>query len=168
MRLLVAAGSEPRANQLLREVESTFHQYANVEGNSLRFKHQYNADLKRLEKAFSFREHHSKAALQLSIDELSTLVHFPEHGGVAAPQFKQSHAKTAAAPTSVPHDGTLLGKTFIETLSVTFLSPKRIGCDISTSLAKPVQVNYSNEEYDRARYSSRRWRLHDRSARYRH
>ena len=110
MRLLVAAGSEPRANQLLREVESTFHQYANVEGNSLRFKHQYNADLKRLEKAFSFREHHSKAALQLSIDELSTLVHFPEHGGVAAPQFKQSHAKTAAAPTSVPHDGTLLGK----------------------------------------------------------
>lgn len=110
IRLLVAAPNEGRARQILSEVESTFHQYANVEGNSLRFWRQHNAGLKRLEKAFSFREFTPKSSVQLSIDELATLIHFPEHGGTAAPQFKQSHAKTAAAPTSVPHEGTLLGK----------------------------------------------------------
>lgn len=110
LRLLVSAKDDSRANQILNEVESTFHQYASVEGNTISFARQKGGNLKRSEKEFSFREFTSRGAMQLSIDELATLIHFPEHGGTAAPQFKQSHAHTAAAPTSVPHSGTLLGK----------------------------------------------------------
>ena len=110
IRLLVSAAQATRANQILGEIESTFHQFQNLEGNTIRFNRQTNAGLRRLEKAFSFREYISKNATQLSIEELSTLIHFPENGGTAAPQFKQSHAKTAAAPTSIPYEGTLLGK----------------------------------------------------------
>lgn len=110
MRLVVSAKDTIRANQILNEVESTFHQFANVEGNSISFQRQQGGSLKRSEKSFSFREFSSHNAMKLSIDELSTLIHFPEHGGNAAPQFKQSHAHTASAPTSMPLHGTLLGK----------------------------------------------------------
>jgi hypothetical protein len=111
MRLLVSARDSMRANQLLGDIESAFHQFSNVEGNTIIFKPVTNSGgLKRIEKAFSFRDFNKGTAMQLSVDELSTLIHFPEHGGIAAPQFKQSHALTAAAPTSVPYAGTLLGK----------------------------------------------------------
>lgn len=109
IRLLVAASDTGRSNQILREVESAFHQYANVEGNQFSFSHQIGGGLKRLEKAFSFREFTPSTALALSIGELATLVHFPDGGGTAAPQFKESYSQTAAAPTNMPNTGTLLG-----------------------------------------------------------
>jgi hypothetical protein len=109
IRLLVSAQTSSRSNQVLREVESAFHQFANVEGNQFAFSHKIGGGLKRLEKAFSFREFTANNALSLSIDELSTIVHFPDGGGTAAPQFKESYAQTAAAPTNMPNEGTLLG-----------------------------------------------------------
>lgn len=109
VRLLVSAKDATRSNQVLREVESAFNQFSNVEGNQFKFSHQIGGGLKRLEKAFSFREFTPRNALALSIDELATIVHFPDGGGSAAPQFKESYAKTAAAPTNIPNEGTLLG-----------------------------------------------------------
>jgi hypothetical protein len=110
IRLLVSAKDATRSNQVLREVESTFNQFSNVEGNQFLFSHQIGGGLKRLEKAFSFREFTPRTAVSLSIDELATIVHFPDGGGSAAPQFKESHAQTAAAPTTIPYEGTLLGR----------------------------------------------------------
>lgn len=47
--------------------------------------------------------------MPLNLIELSTLVHFPADGINTSPEFKQSHAKTAAAPAEIPTTGTLLG-----------------------------------------------------------
>lgn len=109
IRLLVSAKDSTRSNQVLREVESAFHQFSNVEGNKITFSHQIAGGLKRLEKAFSFREFIPRTALALSLHELATIVHFPNEGGSAAPQFKESYSRTAAAPTNMPDSGTLLG-----------------------------------------------------------
>ena len=109
IRVVVSARGQEVADSIRREIEATFHQFAAPHANSLKFKVLSGASLRVAQKAFSFREANKKAALPLSLTELSTLIHFPANGILGAPQFKQSHAKTAPAPTEIPTEGTLLG-----------------------------------------------------------
>ena len=109
IRLMVSTKSPNRASQILTEMESTFHQFAVQGSNGLTFKKLSGRSLQQAKKAFSFREFNRRAILPLSLTELATVIHFPEEGGTAAPQFKQSYSNTAAAPTSLPSEGTLLG-----------------------------------------------------------
>ena len=109
VRIAVSASSSDRAEQILTEIESSFHQFENTESNTLVFKRVKGAKLKRILKAFSFREFYKPTSLPLSINELSTLLHFPARGIDSSPQFKQSRATTAAAPNNMPFGGTLLG-----------------------------------------------------------
>jgi hypothetical protein len=109
IRLVVSAKEERRATQILSELESTFHQFNQVDGNSFVFNRVRSGAVKRATKAFAFREFSSKSALPLSLKELSTLIHFPEDGLDSTPQFRQSYAKTSPAPTEMPSEGTYLG-----------------------------------------------------------
>lgn len=109
IRIAVSASSESRADQIITEIESTFHQFENTHSNSLTFTRVKGAKLKRALKAYSFREFNKATAIPLSIDELSTMLHFPARGIDSSPQFKQSRAQTAAAPNNMPIGGTLLG-----------------------------------------------------------
>ena len=65
--------------------------------------------LRKTQKAFSFRQFTKSTALPLSVAELATMMHLPAAGATAAPQVRLSSAQTAAAPTNMPTDGTLLG-----------------------------------------------------------
>ena len=109
IRLAVSAKNKVRADQIMTEIESTFNQFNLVDGNSLSFKRVGGGTLKRLQRAFSFREFISSASLPLSITELSTLIHFPVNGVLSSPQFKQSNVNTAPAPNDMPVSGTVLG-----------------------------------------------------------
>lgn len=109
IRIAVSATSANRAKDILREIESTFEQFTHITGNQFIFNHQTGSRLRQAEKAFSFREFSTKTCLPLSQIELATIVHFPGNGIVSSPQFKQSHASTAAAPTDMPNEGTVLG-----------------------------------------------------------
>ncbi len=109
IRIAVSARTEARASQILHEIEATFHQFERIGSNQFTFAHRSGSALRVAEKAFSFREFSSKIAIPLSLSELATMMHFPGNGIVSSPQFKQSHAQTAAAPTDMPHEGTLLG-----------------------------------------------------------
>jgi hypothetical protein len=109
IRLVVSAAEKTRCQQMLSELQSTFNQFDTTEGNQIIFKNQTGGALKLAEKAFSFRQLAKKNLLPLSLNELSTLIHFPAEGVSAAPQFKQSHSHTAPAPTEIPTQGTLLG-----------------------------------------------------------
>lgn len=109
MRIAVSARAEQRANQIFEEITSTLNQFEQVAGNSFVVKKHKGPALLLAEKAFSFRESSDKTMLPLSLTELSTLVHFPGNGINSSPQFKQSHANTAAAPTDIPTEGTFLG-----------------------------------------------------------
>jgi len=109
MRIAVSARDNHRAEQIFEEIIATLNQFERVGGNTFVIKKRRGSALKLAEKAFSFREHSDKTMLPLSLTELSTLVHFPGNGINSSPQFKQSHANTAAAPTEIPTEGTLLG-----------------------------------------------------------
>ncbi len=109
IRLTVSAKEAHRAQQILSEMESTFHQFENTRGNRFSFKRLTGSALKRELKAFTFREFVSSDALVLSLEELALLVHFPSNGINSTPAFKQSRAKTAPAPNDMPNEGTLLG-----------------------------------------------------------
>ena len=109
LRVIATASSKARAEQIRAEIESAFHQFALNSANELVFKPQTGSLLRAVEKMYSFREKNPKNAIVLSLAELSTMVHFPANGIGSTPQFKQSHAKTAAAPTDMPTEGTLLG-----------------------------------------------------------
>lgn len=109
IRVAVSATTRVRAEQILSEVESTFNQFDTPNSNRIVFKLQTGSHLRHAEKAFSFRQLSEKTLLPLSITELATLMHFPATGITSTPQFKQSHARTAPAPTEMPKEGTILG-----------------------------------------------------------
>lgn len=109
IRVAVSAKETVRAEQIRLEIESTFNQFERSRSNRFVFKHLQGTPLSREIKAYSFREFSRQNALTLSMKELSMIVHFPGAGTIASPQFKQSRAKTAAAPTDMPASGTLLG-----------------------------------------------------------
>ncbi|MEZ4195631.1 MAG: DUF87 domain-containing protein [Candidatus Paceibacterota bacterium] len=109
IRLAVSASSPNRAEQIMTEIESTFNQFDLVEGNAITFK-RAKGSLLRLQKAFAFREFLSNATIPMSLKELSTVIHFPANGILSSPQFKQSQSATAAAPTDMPTEGTILGE----------------------------------------------------------
>lgn len=110
IRLVASAKSKERAEQILRELESSFHQFQDTKSNQLEPKRLKSAKKLRALKSYSFREFSRGDALPLSITELATLVHFPSEGVESSPQFKQSKAKHAPAPLDLPEHGTLLGE----------------------------------------------------------
>jgi hypothetical protein len=109
IRIAVSATQLPRAEQILREVQSAFNQFDTTNSNQFNFIPQKGAHLKHAQRAFSFRQLSPKTLLPLTTAELATLIHFPAEGTTEVDQFKQSYAKTAPAPTSMPAAGTLLG-----------------------------------------------------------
>jgi uncharacterized protein YqeY len=109
VRLAVSAREAHRAEQIITELEATFNQLEHARGNRLTFTRATGGTLKKLLKAYSFREFVKGKALPLSLRELSLLMHFPANGVVSSPAFKQVTAQTAPAPATLPADGTLLG-----------------------------------------------------------
>lgn len=109
LRIAVSAKTESRAEAILGEIEATFNQYEKARSNKFSFNRLKGTAATREIRAFSFREYSNKLAIPLSMREAATVIHFPGSGVVSSPQFKQSHAKTAAAPNEMPSEGTLLG-----------------------------------------------------------
>ncbi|MCB9814965.1 DUF87 domain-containing protein [Candidatus Nomurabacteria bacterium] len=109
IRIAVSARDLNLAEHILTELKSTFNQFDTTDSNQIIFKTHKGINLRHAQKAFSFREFSPKTVLPLSLTELATLIHFEGEGMMATPQFKQSNSKTAAAPTDMPAEGTLLG-----------------------------------------------------------
>lgn len=108
-RLVASAVKQQRAQQILSESEAVLNQFGRASGNQFVAHRLKGSALKKGLKAFTFREFSSDALVPLSVDELATFIHLPANGVESSPQFKQSNAKTAAAPTNMPTSGTLLG-----------------------------------------------------------
>jgi len=109
IRLVVSAHDATRAAQILSEIESSFNQFENPQGNKLVFEAQKGRNATRAITEYSFREFSDTKSLALGEKELATLLHFPVHGVSVAPQFKQARAKTAPAPIDIPQSGTHIG-----------------------------------------------------------
>jgi hypothetical protein len=110
IRIAASARTDVRADQILREIEASFHQFQDTKGNQLTFTRLTGAKKEKELHAFSFREQDESTSIPLSLQELTTIIHFPAEGIESSPQFKQSRAKHAPAPLDMPQHGLLLGE----------------------------------------------------------
>ncbi len=108
IRLVVSSGNERTAEQVLGDLEAAFNQFANTQGNRLRFTRETGHRAEQVFDNFSFRLPDS-SALPLSLRELTTMYHFPPSGIESSPHLKQSRFTHAPAPLSLPKTGVLLG-----------------------------------------------------------
>jgi len=109
IRLTVSSGDTLRAEQIMSELESAFHQFENPQGNRLQFKRVKGPSAHRLFHDFTFRLYEESVAVPLSLIELTTMYHFPPKGIQSSPHLKQSRFAGASAPLDLPRQGILLG-----------------------------------------------------------
>jgi hypothetical protein len=108
IRLAVSSGDVSVAKQVLGDIEASFNQFANTQGNAIEFTRVTPRHTPRVLEDFSFRLPGSDA-LPLSLRELTTMYHFPPTGIESSPHLKQSRSTHAPAPLSLPQQGALLG-----------------------------------------------------------
>ena len=108
LRIVASAGTKERADAIVSELESAFHQFGEPTGNSISFIHPQKSDLKEMLYRFTFRMFEKSRNFPFSLKELTTMIHFPV-GDTMAPQLKQARAGTASAPLNLPDEGVLLG-----------------------------------------------------------
>jgi len=110
LRLLVSAGSQPRAEQILSHLESAFVQFNAPNLNQLKSFHlKKGRGLKKLIYNFSFRFFNQGQKMLLNTEELTSLFHFPTTT-IETPKVKFLKAEPAAPPANLPKEGAILGK----------------------------------------------------------
>ena len=126
VRIVTSSRALDRARAISRDIQSSFHQFTEARGgNTLRFEELSGGRAQDVLQAFSFREPVSKYALVLSQEELGMLIHMPQGGVAKTAQLKQTGSKRAAAPLTIPRQGTLLGvNRFQGTETRIFVSPE--------------------------------------------
>ncbi|MCX6790173.1 MAG: hypothetical protein NTV60_01450 [Candidatus Kaiserbacteria bacterium] len=124
MRLAVSSGDIHVASQVLGDLEASFNQFAETEGNRLEFVRVDKRHAPRVLEDFSFRMP-SSDALPLSLRELTTMYHFPPMGIESSPHLKQARFTHAPAPLALPQTGILLGNnTYRGQTTPIYLSPE--------------------------------------------
>ncbi len=123
IRVITSASNHSRAEQLRKSIEASFGQYTYVGGNSIDWSEIKGTKLLEECKAFSFRTHEDKK-LELSLNEVSSMIHFPI--GTKGPhELQSSDSASAPAPlgASKNQGGIYLGtNTFRGKTSDVFLS----------------------------------------------
>lgn len=110
IRLVASSDSKDRTEEMLRDIESSFSQFAQTGSNHLEWSRISSGGAYRaLLNAFTFREFSPSSALILSYREIASLVHFPAKEEFLSPEFKQAKAGSVAAPLNLATEGTLLG-----------------------------------------------------------
>lgn len=109
IRVIASAQDEARAQSLLQDLESGFHQFDNPHGNGLKFKRLKGGDLSKLFRAFAFRSWDKSESIPLNLSELTTIMHFQTGALQGVSQLKITKSGDAPAPVDIPISGTLLG-----------------------------------------------------------
>ena len=112
IRIITSAETKERANMILKEVESSFHQFNEPGSNGFWFEPVEGRIAREFFHEFSYRMFDEHEALPLNLKELSTIFHFPV-GVSSSSQLKQAQSATAPIPIEMaseqPAGGILLG-----------------------------------------------------------
>lgn len=108
IRVVASAGNKERAEQMLREVESSFNQFTDTTSNSLSFNKISDNKLFDQLHSFSYRIFKEEENVPLSQREIASMVHMPENT-VSSPHLAQSSMTLSPAPVEVSARGILLG-----------------------------------------------------------
>lgn len=108
IRIVTSADTKQKADDLLHDLESAFHQFENTNGNGIHFERVLGGKLGELVDDFIFRIYNERHTFRLNLKELATLYHFPLSISSTS-QLKQDSSKIAPAPPETPQDGIILG-----------------------------------------------------------
>lgn len=108
IRIVASAQTKHRADEILHDLESSFHQFDNTKGGGLQFKRVLGKQLQDIIHHFIFRLFYDAHGFKLNLKELATLYHFPLDISTSS-QLKQEGSKIAPAPPGVPQEGIILG-----------------------------------------------------------
>lgn len=109
IRVVASAASEPRAKELLDNLESPFSQFDDSKGNRLRFTRVSNWSLSSFLHDFTFRTFEQSLAMPLSLSEITSIFHITAERVTTSRELKKSYAKQAPAPVELPADGITIG-----------------------------------------------------------
>ena len=109
IRIVASGNNQNEAQDILRDIESSFNQFENTRGNKLDFKLAKGNVASEMLHDFAFRIYDDKHSLPLNIHEISTFMHVQTTGIESAPQLKNAKAGSSSAPVGMPAAGTLLG-----------------------------------------------------------
>lgn len=108
IRIIASAGTQQRAESIVREIESAFYQFSHTAGNGVSFHPVKGVDLMNFFHNYSYRAMDPSHLFHLNIKELASLFHFPAATTDAA-QLKQAKSGSAPAPMEMGNQGILLG-----------------------------------------------------------
>ena len=108
IRVVASAQNEGRAEAILSDIESAFHQFNNAQGNGIAWKYEKGKSALAFFKEFSYRAWNDAESFPLNLAELTTILHFPVKE-TQSPILKTAKAGSASAPTDLPREGMLLG-----------------------------------------------------------
>ncbi|MEA2113038.1 MAG: type IV secretion system DNA-binding domain-containing protein [Patescibacteria group bacterium] len=110
VRLLVSAGEQKRAEEMLGHLESVFTQFSAPNINQLKsVQLRKGRGFKKLVYEFSFRIFNKKRAMLLGTEELASIFHFPT-AALETPKVKFLKSGQAPPPTNLPKEGVILGR----------------------------------------------------------
>jgi hypothetical protein len=108
IRVVSSASTLSRAQALRSDLESSFAQFAEINGNSIKWEEVEHKKQKALLHRFSYRLWNEDESYPLNLSELSSLFHFPmqsrDVGNVREATYTQS-----PAPTDLSTEGIILG-----------------------------------------------------------
>ncbi len=108
VRVIVTADDDAIANAELRNIISSFSQFASPAYN--RFRPMRHKSLSVLIQYFILRQFTWwQKNFLLNIEEIATLFHFPHSKYNKQPEIKWQHFRVVKAPTNIPHEGLYLG-----------------------------------------------------------
>ncbi len=108
IRVIASAQTVDRAQGIIKDVISGFHQFTETKGNQLTFDVKKARANNKLFHDFSYRIFRENESLPLNLKELTTLAHFPS-STEGSNQLKTAQAAQAPAPLDLPVSGTLIG-----------------------------------------------------------
>jgi len=109
IRIIASAENEDKAAAILGDLEASFNQFENVQGNRFEFTRVERGRLEKELDDFTYRRFDEAQDCPLSLRELTTVMHLPVAGKVSTSQVKLTKSGTAPAPMDLPQAGTYLG-----------------------------------------------------------
>lgn len=109
VRLVASAKSEARAKEILRQIMSSFAQFASPTLNSFQVKEVEPRKSKNFFFEFAFRLFNKSQKIILNTEELTSLYHFP-NVPIETPKVRFLKARPSAPPVNLSNEGLVLGK----------------------------------------------------------
>ncbi|MEY2702747.1 MAG: hypothetical protein RLY43_1385, partial [Bacteroidota bacterium] len=109
LRILASSNTKIEAEEILDNIKSSFNQFDNTLGNSIKWKNTEKGDLRNLVKNFSFRIFDNNSTMPMNLREVTSIVHFHTKALSASEGLRQSRSATAPAPLDINKVGVLLG-----------------------------------------------------------